>query len=201
MADVPQLSSVVFENEHVRAMLVTLQPGDELPEHSGTERVVFSLTDYRILFTEDGESIERNWHAGQAHWHEARDHAVRNIGETEARFLVVARTDTALPGAGDVHTDHDAPPIEEGFETVFENDRVRITQVALAPGMAQDEHHGLHRLIYSLSEYNVRYRSDRMDAVERSFSAGDVHWHEADIHAVENIGSMEARFVVFEFKQ
>ncbi|TVS13853.1 MAG: hypothetical protein EA417_15765 [Gammaproteobacteria bacterium] len=200
-ANAPQVSSLVFENEHVRAMLVALEPGDEVPEHSGRERAVYSLTDYRILFAEEGESHEREWRAGQAHWHEARDHAVRNIGDTEARFLVVSRTEAALAETAALHIDHDAATIEEGFAAlIFENDHVRITQVTLPPGTAQAEHHGVHRLVYSLSDYAIRYTSDRVETVERAFAAGDAHWHEADIHAVENIGSTEARFVIFQFK-
>ena len=201
VTEAPQLMSEVFENEHVRAMLVRLQPGAEVPEHGGRERVAFSLTDYRILFTEDGESSQKDWRTGQAHWHQAGDHAVRNIGESEARFLVVTRTDSTLSDAGDLHADHDPPALEEGFASlVLENERVRVTQVSLPPGAAQTAHHGLHRLIYSLSGYEVRYTSDQVDAVERGFVPGDVHWHEPDRHAVENIGATEARFVVFQFK-
>lgn len=198
----PGMVSVVFENDHVRATLVRLEPGDELPPHAGDARAVYSLTDYRILWTEAGESAERAWEEGQAHWHDALDHAVRNIGQTEAVFLVVARTGTALPEAPGLQAEHDAAAVEGGFgDLVFENDHVRITEVTLPPGASQPTHQGVNRLVYSLSDYTVRYTSDRMDTVEATFADGDAHWHEADEHSVENIGDTEARFVLFQFKR
>ena len=201
VAAAPEMASVVFENEYVRAILFRLQPGDELPEHAGHGRAVYSLSDYRIHWTEAGESSEKEWRAGQAHWHDALDHAVSNIGESEAVFLVVARKDASLPATADYHVDHDAASTEAGHaHLVVENEHVRITDVTLPPGAAQTPHHGLNRLVYSLSDYSIRYTSDRLDDVEGSFASGEAHWHEADEHAVENIGTTEARFVIFQFK-
>jgi quercetin dioxygenase-like cupin family protein len=201
VAAAPDMASVIFENQYVRAILFRLQPGDELPEHAGHPRAVYSLSDYRILWTEAGESSEKEWRAGQAHWHDAIRHAVSNIGESEALFLVVARKDAALPEVADLHAEHDAAAAEDGYgRLVFENEHVRITEVMLPPEAAQAEHHGLNRLVYSLSDYSIRYTSDRFDTVERTFARGDAHWHEADEHAVENIGTTEARFVIFQFK-
>jgi hypothetical protein len=201
VAAAPEMASVVFENDYVRAILFRLQPGDALPEHAGHGRAIYSLSDYRLLWTEAGESSEKEWRAGQAHWHDALDHAASNIGESEAVFLVVARKDASLPAAADYHVDHDAASTEAGHaHLVFENEHVRITDVTLPPGAAQTPHHGLNRLVYSLSDYSIRYTSDRLDDVEGSFAAGDAHWHEADEHAVENIGTTEARYVIFQFK-
>jgi quercetin dioxygenase-like cupin family protein len=201
VAAAPDMTSVIFENDYVRAILFRLQPGDELPEHASHGRAVYSLSDYRILWTEEGESSEKEWRAGQAHWHDALDHAVSNIGESEAVFLVVARKDAALPEVAELDAHHDAAGVEEGHgRLAFENEHVRITEVTLPPGAAQAEHHGLNRLVYSLSDYSTRYTSDRLDDVEGSFAAGEAHWHEADEHAVENIGTTEARFVIFQFK-
>jgi len=198
----PDRASMVFENDFVRATRIRLAPGEELPEHSGDARAVYSLSDYRILWTEAGESTEREWRAGQAHWHDAIEHAVQNIGQTEARFLVVARTDAALPDAGGLLPDQDAAGTVGAYgELIFENEHVRVVEVTLPPGAAQPTHHGLSRLVYSLSDYTIRYESDRLDAAERTFAPGDAHWHDPDEHTTENVGESEARFVIFQFKE
>ncbi len=202
VAEAPEYASVLLENEAVRTVLFRLQPGDELPEHAGRQRVVYALTDYQILFTEDGETRKKDWQAGQAHWHEAVNHAIRNIGDSEARFLVVARKPPELPEASHDEHSHDAVDVDGGFaDLVLENDNVRVSRVSLPPGASQAEHHGLHRLIYSLSDYSIRYTSDRIGNVEHSFARGDAHWHQPDIHAVENIGTTTAEFAIFQFKK
>lgn len=201
VAEAPELAQVVFENDFVRAVRFQLEPGDELPLHVGGPRVVYSLSDYRILFTEGEESVEKEWQAGEAHWHDAVDHAVENIGETEALFLVVTRTPVQLPGAAPYESDQDAAAADPSHaQVVFENDYVRVTKVTLAPGAEQPLHHGLNRLVYSLTSYQISYTSDQVEDVERAFNQGDAHWHGADEHAVTNIGETEARFVVFQFK-
>ncbi len=200
VAAAPSLGTVVFENDYVQATLFRLAPGEALPEHAGHPRAVCSLSDHRILWTESGTSEEKEWGAGQAHWHDGYDHAVRNIGESEAVFLVVARKGAAFPDqAGSAA---DAAAVEGGHGVVvFENDHVRVTEVTLAPGVAQAPHHGLHRLVYSSSDYSVRYTSEGAHAIDASFAAGEAHWHDADEHAVENTGSTEARFVLFQFRR
>lgn len=122
-----------------------------------------------------------------------------NVGESEAVFLVVARKDAAFPDqAGSAA---DAAAVDGGHGMVlFENEHVRIVEVTLALGVAQAPHHGLHRLVYSLSDYSVRYTSEGADAIDASFAAGEAHWHDADEHVVAKTGSTEARFVLFQFK-
>ena len=202
VAAAPDMARLIFENDFVRAVEFSLQPGQALPMHQGGPRVVYSLSDYRIMWTEGPQSVEKEWLRGEAHWHEAIDHAVENIGDTEARYLVVTRHDAELPEAGEYDLDKDAAAADEAHSRmVFDNDHVRIIEVMIPAGEAQPLHHGLNRLIYSLSDYTIRYTSDRMAEKETAFAAGDAHWHGADEHAVANIGETDAHFLIFAFKK
>ena len=43
----------------------------------------------RIRYTSDRlDRVEGSFAAGEAHWHEADEHAVVNTGTTEARFVI-----------------------------------------------------------------------------------------------------------------
>ncbi|MBN1481016.1 hypothetical protein EH223_00915 [candidate division KSB1 bacterium] len=197
----PEHAKVVFENAYVNAVEFTLSPGDKLPLHKGGARVVYSLSDYKLKWTEADEESEKEWAKGDAHWHAGIDHAAENIGDTEAQYIVVTRTDSMLPDIGDYDISQDASQLDpEHAKNIFENEHVRIVEVMLPPGESQPLHQGINRLIYSLSSYNIKYVSDQIDK-ETQTEQGEAHWHAADQHAVQNIGETDAHYIIFEFKK
>jgi len=202
VAAAPEMSKVVFDNEFVKAVEFIIKPGEKLPLHKGGPRVVYSLSDYKIKWTESGQVTEKEWIKGHAHWHDAIDHAVENTGDRDAHYLVVTRKDMTLAVAEGYDISQDASQLDSDHsKIVFENDHVRIIEVKIATGEQQPMHLGVNRLIYSLTSYNIKYTSDKMEAKETMREAGDAHWHEADQHSVENIGATLAHFLIFEFKK
>ncbi|TVQ96022.1 MAG: hypothetical protein EA398_16505 [Deltaproteobacteria bacterium] len=86
----PEHATVRFEDDLVRVVGVELAAGEETTMHPGGPRVIFAETDYRIRYHREGtEAVERELEAGSAHWHGAGRHQVSNIGDTDARYLVV----------------------------------------------------------------------------------------------------------------
>ncbi|HSM50051.1 MAG TPA: hypothetical protein VLA75_01470, partial [Thermoanaerobaculia bacterium] len=86
----PEHGRTLLENEAVRVVEMTLEPGQSTGPHQGGPRMVFALTDYAIRWTEGAAApVEVTWSQGDAHWHQPGDHEVENIGENPARFLVV----------------------------------------------------------------------------------------------------------------
>ncbi len=202
-AAAPEHVSVALENEWVRALRFSLEPGAQLPRHHGGDRVVYSLSDYTIEWAEGDEApTEKAWTAGQAHWHAGGAHAVRNTGSSVAEFLVVERRGAELPaeaqGAGDFQ---EAPPSPEYGRTVLENDAVRVAELTLPPGESTGRHGGGYRVIFALSDYTVRWTEGDADPVEVSWSEGEAHSHESGDHEVENIGESPARFLVVTFSR
>lgn len=196
----PDKASTVFANDFVRLDMFTLEPGEVLPLHKGGPRAVYALSDYTIKWTEGDRVSEKTWRRGDAHWHDAVAHAVDNIGDSDATYLTVTRKETVLPASSGYDTAQDAGELDKTHADVtFVNDHVRIIEVELSPGESQPVHHGINRLIYSLSDYRIRYTSDQADTKEMTMAKGEAHWHGADEHAVENIGETPARYVIFEF--
>lgn len=194
--------TVQFENEYVKVTEFMLKPGDNLPLHKGGPRVVYAFSDYKIKWTEEGQVIEKEWKKGDVHWHEALDHAVENIGYTDASYMVITRKEISLPDAGDYTIEQDATQLDsENANCSFENEFMRIIEVKLAVGESQPTHHGVNRLIYSLTSYQIEYLSDQMDIKNTKADSGDIHWHTADKHAVKNNGETIAHYLIFEFKQ
>ena len=187
----------VFSNEYAVASVVTLAPGQVLPAHTGGPRAVYALSDYTIRFTQDGQTSEPTWKAGQAHFHAAGEHSIENIGTTEAKFLVVARTAQALASA----PAHGESPSSGATPPLLDNDDVRVSEVRLAAGDTLPRHPGLARVVYALSDYTISYTANSTEAAVNTFTAGQAHWHDADEHLIVNTGATEARFLIVQFKR
>ncbi len=197
-AAAPESVSVVLDNEWVRVMRIALDPGSALPLHEGGDRIVYALADYTIEWTEgDAGATEKAWTAGEAHWHEAGAHAVRNSGAGVAEYLVVERRGAALPAQE--MTEGDAPTASvaaDHAEILVENDAMRAARFELLPGESTGQHHGGYRLVYALSDYTIRWTEGDADPTEVGWTEGQAHWHGPSAHEVENIGDGPARYLV-----
>lgn len=202
-AENPRAAKIVLDNEHVRAVEFTLKPGQSLPMHKGQPRAVYSLSDYKILWTEgETAATERTWEKGEVHWHDAVPHAVENVGATTARYLVVSRKETTLPSIAPYRLADDAASVDPRHAAVvFENDDVRVTDVRIPVGEGLPAHDGSYRVIYSLSSYTIKYQSDKTGTQATRWKPGMAHWHEPDEHSVENAGNSFVHYVIFAFKR
>lgn len=193
---------VLYENAYAEVVKVTLAPNEALAAHEGGDRLIYSLSDYSISWTEQGQDEGvKSWKKGDVHVHAAGQHAAVNTGNSTAEWLAFVRKSTDLPDCGDNILENDVNSVAEEVATIlFENDDFRVTEVRLQPSEKVPMHSGVNRVIYALSDYQVSYESDTEGIMEKAFQAGDVHWHEACMHAVENIGQSEAVYLVVAYK-
>ena len=84
----PHVYKVLFENERVRMLEVTMEPGGHTDMHSHPDYLVYMLDDGKVKFTmPSGETAEVEVPAGTTMWREAEEHATDNVGETAIRGL------------------------------------------------------------------------------------------------------------------
>lgn len=193
----PEDAKVAFQNDYCRVLRFDLEPNEALPPHLGRPRVVYSLTDYELDWSEGGKALgRRSWNKGDVHVHDATVHAIRNTGSTKASFLVFERLESPLPAAS-MH--HDSSELPTGARSLLSDTDFHVLQVELQPGDAQELHEGGWRAIYSLTDYTIEWREDG-DVEQKSWSAGDVHWHQPAQHAATNTGETQARWLVVGFR-
>lgn len=192
----------IFENEYCRIVKITLKPGEELDEHEGKARLIYALTDYTIDWNEQGQSLgEKSWKIGDVHVHKAGKHSAKNIGSTQAEWIVFERKTEKLPDFEAQSLANDINAVAGNFaEKVFDDDQFRVSEVKLPVNEAIPSHDGINRIIYSLSDYTISYQTDKAEPYEKSFKKGEAHWHEVGKHSFKNIGSSEAHFLVVAFK-
>jgi len=96
----PNVYKVILENERVRVLSVTMQPGGKTPMHSHPANVVYPLNAAKVRFTmPDGKSVDVDLKAGDVSWNEAQTHAGANLGTTEVRALVIELKEPPKPPA------------------------------------------------------------------------------------------------------
>ncbi|MBI1355246.1 MAG: hypothetical protein GC160_12935 [Acidobacteria bacterium] len=197
LAAYPNNVRMLLENDHVWVYEVRLAPGERLGTHRTGDFFLYALTDAKLLMLPNYEPELLRLRAGQARWFGFEPHDVINRGAKEARYLVVARHSSPLPATP---VEHGCPLAEVApagtAKVLLDNRNGRVTEVMLPAGTEQPRHCGLNRVVYSLNAYEIA-----MDGREGAFGAGMTHFHEADNHAVRNIGATPAHYLVFELKR
>jgi quercetin dioxygenase-like cupin family protein len=90
VAVAPEVYSILFENDRVRVLDVTGEPGVVSPMHSHPDSVMHALNDATILITSgDGESAEVEIPVGATFWTPATTHSVENVGTGTVHFIRV----------------------------------------------------------------------------------------------------------------
>jgi len=190
--------NVAFQNEYIRVKEFNLKPNEALPTHGGKTRLVYSLNDYMLEWTEDDKVAgKRNWQRGDAHVHKSDTHEVKNIGTDIASYVVFERLATALPtktAAPKVHR------LQKGSDKRLEDANFKLVEIELQPGESQEIHTGSWRAIYALSDYTIEWKENGK-TMQKTWKAGDVHWHGPDKHAAKNVGDTTAHWLVVVVKK
>ena len=85
----PHAYKVLFENERVRLIEVSMQPGDRTEMHSHPGNLIYAIDGGKVKFTApSGENTELDVPAGETMWMDATDHATDNVGDTAIRALM-----------------------------------------------------------------------------------------------------------------
>jgi quercetin dioxygenase-like cupin family protein len=86
----PHIYKVLFENERVRLVEVTMQPGARSEMHSHPDNLVYSLSTGKVAFTApSGEISELELPARTSMWMEATEHATENVGGSAVHALMI----------------------------------------------------------------------------------------------------------------
>jgi hypothetical protein len=198
-----QVEEVLIENDYIKAIKVDLEPSEELPWHKGKERVLYPLNDFEVEIKNlaDDEPVEKLFQKDVPNWYQEQIHSVKNIGNTNAKYLIVMRKPKSFP-EGKMYGKSELKKAENLNQVVlFDNPSIRVSRVKLESGDKVSTHKGIYRLVYALSDYSVSYDKKNQDDEIRNIYKGNAHWHLPSEHSIENVSNQGmADFIVFEFK-
>lgn len=197
----PGRTARLFDNQFVEVMQVELAANQQLPPHTGGRRIIYSLTDYKIKFAQDGREDEKSFQAGDVHYHAGGAHSTTNTGTTPAEFVVFERRGDASQSSEQAAGKTLLDVASGNARELLNNDDFQVLEVNLPPQAKLPLHFGLSRIAYSLAPYTIKFTVEGENAEERSFNKGDVHFHKSGMHSFENTGETPAKFLIVELKR
>lgn len=79
----------IFQNDRVRVLEYSDQPGDSTTPHSHPDSVMITLSSFRRRLKAGDQEAEVELEAGLARWLDAQEHSGHNIGDTETHVMLV----------------------------------------------------------------------------------------------------------------
>ena len=119
------------------------------------------------------------------------------------RFIisaVIAAAFTAIVWTTPVWAQDPAVVQSKTVKIKFENDRVRVLEAELPPGVKEQVHSHPAYVIYVLAGGKVRNYAADGKTSESELKTGDVLYREPLTHAAENIGTTTMHFILVELK-
>jgi quercetin dioxygenase-like cupin family protein len=106
----------------------------------------------------------------------------------------------AFSGASSVWA-QDPVAVNKTVKVKFENERVRVLEAELPPGVKEQVHSHPAYVIYVLAGGKVRNYAADGKTTETELKTGDVLYREPLTHAAENIGTTTMHFILVELKE
>lgn len=140
----PRHYTVAFENDVVRALRVDYPPGErsEMHGHPPNVTILFTPGHFRVTYS-DGETSEPRIEAGSVGWGPGTIHEPRNIGDEDARVMIVEFKSSRV-GEGVRQRISPPEPIDLGpgmtGHALIDNDLVAVRRVTVAGGAGREPH-------------------------------------------------------------
>jgi quercetin dioxygenase-like cupin family protein len=86
----PDIHKLLFENDVIRVLEVSVKPGDTVPLHRNPENINYILKPGTLRLSDpDGSSVDIQLTEGQVIPAPVGQHAVENVGKTEVRTICI----------------------------------------------------------------------------------------------------------------
>ena len=194
---------VVIENEFVRVIDVTAQPGKTQPHDHKVNRVMVYLdAGEQRTSTEGGRAENIKWKAGQALWSPAvGTHTAEIRGSKPVRIIEV---ELKKPGAGKDPSKSDLDPVKilpKNYVVEIDNDQVRVVRVKAGPKETLKMHdHPTNRVAVLLTDQDFRITTSEGTVQNPKRKAGEVSWGTPVRHVEENLSDQRFEIIMIDLK-
>ena len=86
------------------------------------------------------------------------------------------------------------------YKVLLENDKVRVLEYRLKPGEKEATHSHSAGIVYVLSGAKMKFTYPDGRSEVKEAATGETIWREPVTHAVENVGTTEARAIAIDLK-
>jgi quercetin dioxygenase-like cupin family protein len=197
-ADMEPSHKVVFSNNYVEVIRLTLPPGRSTQWHSHSfDRVVVFLSEAMVNEAVPGKSLTQqlNTSAGDvftmANTNEPLTHRINNEGKTAFEALDV-----------ELMQRPEGPSNEQIAMPVAEGPSFRVYKYALAPGASTPQHeHSRPYLIIAATPMQLVMKAPDGATTDYPVKAGDAHWIDTKVtHSLINNGKEPGIIIEVELR-
>jgi hypothetical protein len=154
----------------------------------------------------DGHTEDLKWQAGQVKWSPASGMHYSEIPTTSEVPQGLGLLDIGIkkPGNPGKAMSTALNPLRvdpKDYKLEFENSQVRVVRIRLGPRQSVPVHeYVLNRVVYYVTDENVRETSPEGKTVVALHKAGDFSWDAPAKHKVENLNDKPFEAVIVEVK-
>jgi len=200
----PDVYKVLLDNEDVKVLEVTFEPGQSDNMHDHYPVTFYLLQGGKAQVTlPDGTVTEGEFPTGfTGHNTEKVRHQVKNIGENTIKILLVERK-KSHPTSGTkeklILPEEVSPDV---YQVVLENDDVKVLNVTFAPGQGDNVHE--HGVITYYGIKGGKLQNTLPDGTVKEMEVPDGfvgHGNNIVKHQMENVGDDTVKVIIVEHKK
>jgi len=195
----PDLYKVLLENEYVRVVQYSINPGQRDQIHTHPAKVSYVLRGGTLRINFGDTSFVSEDQAGEATFRGAVPrHYATNVGATPVSIVLIEPRRVDAPV---VPTEQD--PLKNNPSTLslkLENDSVRVMEAVIPPGHKEKMHTHPPYAIYILNGGGVRVHFADGTTRDVTFTTGEARFSDKVSHWAENIGTTTIRMLLVELR-
>ena len=196
-----------FENDQV----IVNNPHAKMHDHKQNRVMIYTFRGGELLHYLDGHTVDLSWKAGEVKWSPASG---LHYSEIAPKYAFndppppngVMGADIGIKKAGVpgkvVSTALDPLRVDpKDHKLEFENSQVRVIRVKMGPRQSIPMHeYALNRVVFYLTDQNVRETSPEGKVKVTQHKAGDFSWDGPSKHKVDNLNDKPFEALVVEVK-
>ena len=200
----PDVYKVLLDNEDVKVLEVTFEPGQSDNMHDHYPVTFYLLQGGKAQVTlPDGTVIEGEFPTGfTGHNTENVRHQVKNIGETTIKILLVERKKSHPTSESKEKLILPEEVSPDVYQVVLENDDVKVLNVTFAPGQGDNVHE--HGVITYYGIKGGKLQNTLADGTVKEMEVPDGfvgHGNNIVKHQMENVGDDTVKVIIVEHKK
>jgi hypothetical protein len=198
----PAMRQSPLENEQV----IIHEPHAQMHVHRYNRVMIYGSRGGELLHSLDGTTVDLRWEAGEVKWSPASAMHYSEIPTTNEAPQGPPGLDIGIKKPGNpgkvVRTALDPLRVDpKDYKLEFENSQVRVVRLRLGPRRSVPTHeYVLNRVVYYVTDENVRETSPGGKAVVAQHKAGDFSWDGPSKLKVENLNDKPFEALVVEVK-
>ena len=194
----PGLYTVAKDTMGIRVLNIVYKPGDSSAMHSHPDNALYVIDGGKTEFTaQDGSKQVVEFKSGFMSIGGHEMHAVKNVGKTTVRAILVEVNRPNTPGSSDATLD--ATKVASKFYKLDKDSlNIRMISVDYKPGDVSALHSHPDLVMYVLSPAKAEFTEKDGTKRQMTVEKGMIAVAPADTHSVKNIGNTHIKVLLVE---